>query len=151
MKRAIHLDVYVSGIFLVLSVFMYSKTFVMHSGAALFPKILLIALFCFSIITFFRGIKKSILITGTRNQKEMVTHSKLMSTLLALMIFIIYAILIKYLGFFISTTLFIMGFMKFCGVQNFRKILISVIIADLLIYAIFVVQLNIFFPKGILF
>ena len=123
----------------------------MPSGAALFPRVLLIALFCFSIITFYRGIKKSILIVRTRNQKEVLTHSKLKLSLSILIVFIMYAISIKYLGFFVSTTIFLIGFLKFCGVQNFRKILISAIITDLLIYALFVVQFNIFFPKGILF
>jgi len=146
----IHYDVYLSLLFIILSLFLYTRTSSMITGAGLFPKILLSSLFVLSIITLYLGIKKSFIITKEQ-QKEILSFNKIRLSLISLVIVIIYAVLVKYLGFYTSTIIFIFIFMKFCNINKILNILLLAVGIDLFIYFLFEVQLKIFMPKGILF
>lgn len=63
---------------------------------------------------------------------------------------ILYLIGIKYIGFFVSTTVFIAVVMLYLKVPKLH-IVISVIVLDLLLYFAFVKFLGVKLPKGLLF
>ena len=64
--------------------------------------------------------------------------------------FIVYFFLMKYVGFFVSTTLFMLACLLFLRVPILATV-ISIVSIDLLIYLAFVLFLGVRLPAGILF
>ncbi|WP_422484965.1 tripartite tricarboxylate transporter TctB family protein [Gudongella sp. DL1XJH-153] len=150
MKKKIHHDIYV-GLFMgLISLLGYMRTAVMPTGADLFPKILFGLFGFFSLFILIKGIAKSKILTS-ENRKDIITLSGLKWPLAALLIITAYTILLRYLGFFVSTIIYIPSFMFFYRYKKIPIMLVSVIGMMIFVYLVFVKQLNVQFPKGILF
>lgn len=149
MKRNIHSDVYISVILLVLGVLMYLRTYVMPVGAAVFPRLILIVFVGLTAWTLYQGIKK------TKSMKDTVcsdlTYGMIRLPLISLLIVVIYVVAIKFLGFFISTTIFIASFMYFYQIRDWKKMSLTIIGVNIFIYILFVMQLNVPLPHGLLY
>ena len=63
---------------------------------------------------------------------------------------LVYFVLMKYVGFFVSTTLFMLACLLFLRVPILATV-ISIVSIDLLIYLAFVLFLGVRLPAGILF
>ena len=70
--------------------------------------------------------------------------------LVTLAMVIVYFFLMKYIGFFVSTTVFMLACLLFLRVPILATIL-SIVSIDLLIYLAFVLFLGVRLPAGILF
>lgn len=151
MKRAIHSDVYMSGILLILALLMYLRTHVMPVGAATFPRLVLILFIGFTLWTLYQGVKKTGLLRKGECTDPPLSVGTTRLPLLTLLIVIIYTTAIKYLGFFFSTSLFIAGFMYFYQIRDWRKMSLTIIGVNLFIYFLFVVQLHVPLPEGLFY
>jgi len=139
----------------ILSAFMYLRTYVMPTGAAHFPRIILTVFVLFGIWILIQGIKKTKAFNTEgyqiTSEDEYLTFSTIKLPMATLLIVIVYVAFIKLLGFFAITTIFIIGFMYFYQERNWKKIALTVFGIDLCIYLLFVLQLNVPLPKGLLF
>ena len=64
---------------------------------------------------------------------------------------LVYSLCVHYIGFFVSTALFMVAFMAFLRVKSWLQIILSTILMEAFVYALFVMQLKLVLPKGLLF
>ena len=86
--------------------------------------------------------------TNTESTEKKIDYKDILK---AILLILTYIILITKLGFFTSTTLFIASFMICFGERSVKKILSAVVILNFFIYLIFVTQLNVPLPQGLIF
>ncbi|HBW38032.1 tripartite tricarboxylate transporter TctB family protein [Desulfosporosinus sp. BICA1-9] len=133
---------------LVMSISLYVIAEGFPSGADTFPKVMLSFIFIFSLIllwTTFRSKK-----IETSNEVK-IDFRKAGRPYLTLIFCVIYVFGVQYLGFFVSTAIFGALFMMYLGVKNYLTILISLASLLSVVYLLFVLQLRVPLPKGILF
>lgn len=148
------LDMMLSIIFIVISILVYytSQNFTM--GGDIFPRYLSIAIFIFSLILFFDAFKRLQKKEKTKKLEFDMSKENIFLTLrpyIAYLFIFIYVYLIPKIGYFIMTFIFTIGMMYFLGVRNIKLYLITTIGLLAGIYLLFVMQLNVPVPKGILF
>jgi len=144
--KKIHSDIYISVVMLIFSMSLLSMAFGMPDGPSRFPKIILFFLMIFSVYIFFTGIKK----TRTQSDpgKKFLNFKYPITTFL---IILIYILLIDFLGFFSSTTIFVAAFMFYYNVRKYHVVFMCLVGVNFFVYSLFVWQLNIQLPSGILF
>ncbi len=150
MKKQIHSDVYVGIIMLLFTIAGFALILRMPEGADIFPKVLFGLFGVFSILILLKGINQTKVLDPEDNAKAM-SLNEIKIPLIALSIVVIYSILIKIIGFFTATIVFIPSFMVFYRNKNIKTMLITIAGTIILVYLLFVKQLNVPFPKGILF
>jgi hypothetical protein len=152
MKKQIHHDVYIGLSMIFLALVAFIKALSMPEDAAQFPKLMAVILIIFSIWIVYVGIKKTRLIESGKVKKEdIITFEKTKMPLISFIIVVIYTMLINILGFFVSTTLFVAAFMYFYKIRDFKRIIITLLGLNAFIYFLFVIQLKVPLPKGIIF
>jgi len=150
MKKRIHHDVYVGIFMAILTILGTLRTFTMPKGSDMFPQLLFALFGIFSISIIYKGIKESVVMTQEGRQDE-ITMKGLKLPFAALGIATVYTILVKYLGFFASTIIYIPAFMYFYRYKKVPIMVMSVAGTLVFIYLVFIKQLNVPFPAGILF
>jgi hypothetical protein len=126
----------------------------MPEGSAFFPKIILTIFAFFGVLVFIQGVRKSKVYNSENAKKmeeEIFSFLKIKTPMAALLIVLVYVALLKILGFFSATSLFIIAFMYFYQVRSIKKIILTLIGVNVFVYLLFVLQLNVAFPKGLLF
>jgi len=154
MKRIIHHDVYIGILMILFSAFLFLKTRGLPEQSAFFPKIILSLFVFFGILILILGIKKTKEFSSLDDKKieeEIFRISTIKTPMVALVIVLVYIAFLKIFGFFSSTSLFIIAFMYFYQVRSIKKIILTLIGINLCVYLLFVLQLNVSFPKGLLF
>lgn len=104
-------------------------------------------------ITLAKGIKISHNnqnLDNTKNVSE-ISLEEIKYPLIAIVYLLGYIISIKYVGFFVSTFVFLVLFMKFFRIKNHINIFLVSVGINLFIYGLFVNLLKIKLPTGILF
>ncbi|MCL7748842.1 tripartite tricarboxylate transporter TctB family protein [Halalkalibacter alkaliphilus] len=154
--RTLHQDVFIGIGMLILSLFLYIKTFEFAGEAALYPRGLLLLLTIFGILIVYGGFKKTKQLkegedVQSEGEEEKLTFSTLKSPLTILLLVMIYAGLISLIGFFPSTILFVIVFLWYVGVKKWTVYVYTVVGLNLFIYVLFVLQLNVQLPVGALF
>jgi putative tricarboxylic transport membrane protein len=156
MANRIHQDVYISLVFILTSIFLYTKTFSLIEEAALFPRALLLLFAAFSAFILIGGIKKT---KAQKNGEKVVYEgdeapmdtNNLKSPLLTLLIVGVYVIVMTFIGFFPATILFMAGFLAFMKVKNWKVYVFTITGLNLFIYLVFILQLNVQLPVGLFF
>lgn len=152
MKKIIHHDTYISIGFLVFSVFMFIVSLSIPAQTAFYPRIVLGLMFLFSGISVYRSLISSKSITDENVKDTQYLKGYIIKMPFISVLFILgYSFCINFLGYFISTSLFLLAFMYYCGFKNLKKIIVIILGTNLFMYLILVLQLNIQFPKGLLF
>ena len=85
------------------------------------------------------------------NTTFQISWRELKCPILTFLMIIIYALCISFIGFFVSTFIFMMVFMYF---QNFRKLIPMLVITvgfEILAWFVFVFELHLRLPAGLLF
>jgi len=131
-----------SILILSISCFLFYWTNNFPLKTAFFPRVILTFLILMSILLFFTNEQISI---------DVLKRREKIIQLLVFFITFVYAILFNKIGFFISTSLYLVIIMVLLGAKKWRQILSVTIILQLIIYFLFVKQLNIPFPKGMFF
>lgn len=154
MKKHIHYDVAVGTVLILLSCVLFPMTFKFPDTADMFPQFILAVLFALGIYTLFHGVRQTRKEWGMLERGEEVEaafswkESKL--PLAGYVIIVLYILAIKPIGFFVSTTVFMVAYMLFLNMKK-PVVLIAVTLGvDLFVYFLFVMQLNLNLPSGIL-
>lgn len=151
MKRTIHHDIYIGLIMLLFSVGMFVNTYKMPEGSAQFPKIILSLFTFFSLYILAFGIKKTKDLNSSNKNEKSLSFQEVNTPLAIFLIIVAYVTIIKFLGFFIATTMFMIAFMYFYKVKSWKLIILNALGVNLFIYLLFVLQLNVRLPKGLFF
>lgn len=156
MQKKIHQDIIIGIILILISTFLYIKTFDLTRDAALFPRGLIVLFSLFAVIIIIKGISKTRLMRQGNEIKyegdESAINFRLLASPIITLIFVVVYILLLYLiGFFPSTILFIAGYLWYKKVKDWKAYLFVLVGINLFIYLIFVMQLNVQLPLGIFF
>lgn len=147
-KTVIHQDVYISVLLLALSAYLWYLTTKMMPDAARFPRMALGVFIILMIWTLVSGIRKSIAATNDPERKDVRLlkweQNKMSYALFG--ITVIYAIGLRYLGFFIATAIFIPVVMLFFRCRNIKLILGVTAGTLVFMYLMFVVFLKAALP-----
>ena len=153
MRNTIHHDLWIGCLMCLVSVVLLLRTAVMPVGAAQFPKVILGCFIAFGLWIVYKGIVKTLLIQkGHEDQvKDKPLALKLMARPMACLAgVIVYVAVIKITGFFAASTLFTLLFMWLYGMKSLKKMLIITLGMDFFLYVLFVMQLKVQLPEGIL-
>ncbi len=142
----IHSDIYISVVMLVISISLTIMTFDMPEGPEKFPRIILFFLTIFSIYILATGIKKSLKNIDSDRKFINIKHP-----IISFILIFLYIFLIDKLGFFSSTSVFMIAFMLYYNIRNYITVALCLLGLNLFVYVLFVYQLNIQLPTGILF
>ncbi|KDE38777.1 Tricarboxylate transport protein TctB [Nitrincola lacisaponensis] len=147
--KAIHLDLVIGAIMLMFSAVFYSLSVQMPSDPAVFPKLILATLMAFSAYILVNGISKTWTAKKQGVAQERV-FKQVRGPIVTFVALCVYVILIDVLGFFVSSTLAAVFFMRYFGVSSYLQMLLVLIIMNSFIYMLFVWQLRISLPTGLL-
>lgn len=156
MANRIHQDVYVSLLFIIVSIFLYIKTFSLIDEAALFPRTLLILFAVLGVFILLGGLKK----TKAQKNGETIVYEgdeasmdaqNLKSPVLTVIIVGLYVLLMTIIGFFPATVIFMAGFLAYMKVTSWKVYVLTITGLNLFIYLVFILQLNVQLPIGIFF
>lgn len=148
--KCLHLDTVIGLCLLLFCLNFYSVTADLPKDPALFPQIILVALAAFALFILASGLVKTI---RARNENKQVVHffeDGLRGPLMAYAGLVAYVALIPVLGFFTATSLATAFFMGYFGYRSYIKALIILVSINAFIYLLFVWQLRILLPTGLL-
>lgn len=147
--RNIHLDTFIGLFMLLVSGFFYSLTDEMPDDPAEFPQLVLILLMVFSLVIMLKGVMYSL---KARNEGAMVEKylDKIRGPAIVYLALCVNVGLIQILGFFTATTIASAFFMVLFGIRSYVKIFMTLLGINIFIYSLFVWQLKISLPTGLL-
>jgi len=145
-KQKINIDVWL-GIILTLfsGVFLY-ESFKLHVEAGQFPKIIFTVLLILSVLLTVLGVWKTIHPELTLKSDTLFNAKVIQTPVIVFFIIAAYILLIKFIGFFISTILFVPAIMLYYGAKSIRTILLTDILLNLFVYVLFVKLLHVALP-----
>lgn len=149
MKR-LHQDFYIGAVIFLFSLFFFIKSSDIPEGANLFPFYIFGLLGIFGLTISFFGWRKR---KNKETEKEAneIDFKTVKLPLFSFLIMVLYVGLINFLGFFVSTSIFILLFLVFYKIKNVVVIVGTIVFVNLFIYILFVYQLNVRLPSGYLF
>ncbi|MCM3088618.1 tripartite tricarboxylate transporter TctB family protein [Bhargavaea ginsengi] len=151
MKR-LHQDVYVGLLIFAVALIFFVQSFGFPEGANIFPYYIFGLLGVFGLIIAFMGFKKSDLSKVKEGPvKDEINFSMIKLPLAGFLIIVLYTLMIQFLGFFVATSIFITLFLLFYKVKKPILMIALVIGVNVFIYLLFVYQLNVRLPGGLLF
>ncbi len=151
--RKLKPDIIIFFFLCLISIFLYSKTLEFPDGAEIFPQVMIIFIFLISAYQILASfLRKQAFKTDEQVAKEkQIDKKELYNPYLIFIFSVIYALLIKTIGFFTATVIFVAGSAFYLGTRNIKSIVISAFGISIFIYFLFVTQLHVPLPKGILF
>lgn len=152
--RRLKADIIILCILCLVSIFLYYKSLSFPKGAETFPQVLVVIVLVLSVYQIAASFIKKEAFQQQKEQKDKSQHTNWVreySPYIIFMFTVIYAILITRLGFFVSTFIFICSAMWFLGARRVTAYVFSTLGISLFIYFLFVMQLKVPLPKGILF
>lgn len=150
MKAYINQDVLIGIFFLIIVVFFFTLTSNLIPEAATFPIVVAILLFIFAILIIKTGLKRKEF-KGDGDDESKLTSSLLKTPLLTFSGVVLYCLFITLIGFFPSTVIFIIAYLYINNYRSLKTMIITVISVVFFVYLLFVYQLNVRLPAGILF
>jgi hypothetical protein len=129
------------------------RTGSMPAGAAQFPKVILACFIGFGLWIAYKGVVKTRLLKNDRGDQvkdKPLDLTQLKRPFLTLAGVIMYVAAIKLAGFFVASTAFVLVFMWFSGIRSIKKMLLITLGMDIFLYLLFVIQLKVQLPSGML-
>jgi hypothetical protein len=154
MKKYIDVDVYVSVFIILLSVYVFvdARNFPEDCGIA--PMLCSVLLVIGSLFILFKGLQKTKDFRSNATEEMMAEKKKASKELgvsfVSLAFCGVYVLLIPHLGFFVSTTVFLISYMLYLNIRNYAAMLLITVSFEFVLYILFVTQLNVRLPKGFL-
>lgn len=149
MKKYLNSDIVIGVLIVVISFTLIINTKYMPEQASIFPIIVLrISLIMGFVLAIF-GVGK---IRGNETQKNesAVRLSDVKNPLIAFLIILGFAIFFRFLGFYISSALFIVIYMMFYGERRIKILLPTALLLNVGVFILFEIIFNARLPKGIL-
>jgi hypothetical protein len=154
-KRYIHHDILISLCLIIFSLVFLATSFSFPTDSGMFPRCFIYFLLVLSCVVLYQSLKVSLdinkRIKDGENIKSELTIDVMKLPFQGFLIIFIYIVSIYFLGFFTSTTIFMVVFMLFLRVKNLKYILLSTLATNIFIYVLFFIQLKLILPKGIFF
>lgn len=150
MKSRLNQDVYTGFFLLIVASFFIYLSMDLILEARLFPLIFLILLVAFSILLIIKGLRQKEF-KPIDDDEEKISVSLLKKPIVIYIGILIYCLLIPLIGFFPSTIIFMITFIYINKYKNHKVALLTTLITMLSVYFVFVYQLNVNLPSGILF
>lgn len=142
MKLKINSDIIAAALLIILSaVFFKMAGEFSNQQAAIWPKAVLVGIIILSAMLAVKGLKGQ-----KQDEKTRFPKGTLAGPIAAVVVITVYAVLMKFAGYFISTTLFLPFGMLALGQRDWRVILSVTIGLEIFIYILFVTQLQLRMP-----
>jgi hypothetical protein len=147
--KKLHLDVYIGLVLLAASGYFYFLAHGMPADPALFPKLILVILMALSCVICGTGVLETV--RARHESRPVKQHFPALKGPATVFIALcVYAALIEVLGFFAASTAASAFFMVLFGLRSYVRILLVLVGINAFIYALFVWQLKITLPAGLL-
>ena len=141
--RNIHANVWIGGVLIILSAIFYGMAgkFV-NPSAAVWPRAVLVGIIILSALLVLNGMK----LTAAHADPGLIPLDIVKGPMAALLDIVIYAVLMKFTGYFVSTAIFLPFGMFALGQRNWKAILGVTVGLELFVYVLFVMQLQLRMP-----
>lgn len=141
--RNIHANVWIGGVLIILSAIFYGMagTFV-NPSAAVWPRAVLVGTIILSALLVLNGVKQ----TAAHADPGLIPLDIIKGPMAALLVIVVYAVLMKFTGYFVSTAIFLPFGMFALGQRNWKAILGVTVGLELFVYVLFVMQLQLRMP-----
>jgi putative tricarboxylic transport membrane protein len=153
-KKKLNQDFYVGLTLIFIVAIFFTKALSIQGEAAMFPLGLLALLFILAILIILNSIKTKKVNDEKKEfegEERKLNFELLKSPLCVLLITCFYILLMTYIGFFPATALFFVCYFLFMGIKGLLKYIFVISGFLIFIYVLFVLQLNVPTPKGLLF
>lgn len=143
-KKSLHQDVYISLAVYMLVGLLLLKSVGMNEQSAIFPRMILIGLALLNTAVFIRGLKNTRVLN--ESDQGVINHIRwevIKAPLAVFLITAVYALIFSLTNYFVATTIFIVGLMKFYKVKSWKTILLLTVIFNAAIYVGFVMGLKV--------
>ena len=147
--KALHSDLVIGLVMLLFSIAFYSLSAQMPADPAVFPKLILVTFAVFSLFIVWTGIAKT-LASKKQGTQHLAVFENIRGPIVTFVALCIYVALISVLGFFVASSLTAVFFMLYFGVKSYLQVLLVLVIMNTFIYMLFVWQLRISLPTGLL-
>lgn len=141
--RNIHANVWIGGVLIILSAIFYGMAgkFV-NPSAAVWPRAVLVGIIILSALLVLNGVKQ----TAAHADPGLIPLDIIKGPMAALLVIVVYAVLMKFTGYFVSTAIFLPFGMFAMGQRNWKAILGVTVGLELFVYVLFVMQLQLRMP-----
>ena len=141
--RNIHANVWIGGVLIILSAIFYGMAgkFV-NPSAAVWPRAVLMGIIILSALLVLNGVKQ----TAAHADPGLIPMDIIKGPMAALLVIVVYAVLMKFTGYFVSTAIFLPFGMFALGQRNWKAILGVTVGLELFVYVLFVMQLQLRMP-----
>lgn len=150
LMKTINNDITAGLVLFFSSLMLYTVTNNMPTGPAIFPKIILATLAGLAFIVFSSGLQKTIKAVKNHTENTRVFENSL-SPFVTYLSICLYVGLIGVLGFFSASSIAAIFFMLYFGANSYLHVFLVTLCINSFIYLLFVWQLRISLPTGILF
>ncbi|MDR3200342.1 MAG: tripartite tricarboxylate transporter TctB family protein [Spirochaetales bacterium] len=145
-KRKINNDVYIGVLLAAVSAFFLFETTKIHPVAAQFPRVMIVVLLIMSALLTLMGVRKTLRPELALKSDTLLKFRIVRTPLVVFGIVVFYMILIKFIGFFIATLIFVPVLMVFYGVKSVRVLILTDVLLNLFVYGLFVRLLKVMLP-----
>lgn len=135
-KKKINSDIITGGLLVLLSIFVFMSSLAFHGDAKVYPIGLAIITFILSFNIILQGIRRS-------NENDSVDISAMKMPVFAYLIVTGYMIGFYFIGYFVSTPIFIIVIMRYLGVKDWKKCIITALGYTIVCYIGFVVLMKV--------
>jgi len=141
--KNIHANVWIGGVLIILSAIFYGMVgkFV-NPSAAVWPRAVLVGIIILSALLVLNGVKQ----TAAHADPGLIPLDIIKGPMAALLVIVVYAVLMKFTGYFVSTAIFLPFGMFALGQRNWKAILGVTVGLELFVYVLFVMQLQLRMP-----
>ena len=141
--RNIHANVWIGGVLIILSAIFYGMAgkFV-NPSAAVWPRAVLVGIIILSALLVLNGVKQ----TAAHADPGLIPLDIIKGPMAALLVIVVYAVLMQFTGYFVSTAIFLPFGMFALGQRNWKAILGVTVGLELFVYVLFVMQLQLRMP-----
>lgn len=153
-QKHIHSDVCISIALIAIGMFFLIEALHFPNDVGYFPIIFSVLMIVTSAFVLMNAVKQTMAnrraIAAGEEIKQAIKKSDFLNMLMSFGIVIAYVALISLLGFFSATVVFMMGYMYFLKMRNWVVMAGVTLVVNLLIYIVFVTQLRVLLPQGLL-
>lgn len=147
-KQEYKIDIGVGIVSFVLGVVAFVLALEMPGRASMFPKFVGV-LFCIlgAVLASTSAMKIK---RGEESKKSPVKLEVFKSPLMVFVLLVIYVLVMKTVGFYVTTPFMLILYMRLMGIKSWRTIVISTLVVMIFVFGLFTFALDIPLPQGLL-
>lgn len=149
MKAYLNQDVYVGLSLIIVSALFVFLTADLVGEAKIFPLIFLVLNIVFSVFIIIKGFNRTNF--NTDDDEEKISVTLIQKPLLLFLGTVLYTLFITWIGFFLATIIFLVSFIYLNKYKSHKVVFLTTLLTVIFVYLVFVYQLNVSLPSGILF